>query len=85
MRTTIRIDDTLYRQVKARAAEQGRTVGKLIEDAVREAVKPRPRSTELLAPLPVFGGGGTLPGIDLTDNAALLDAMEEGEPVVVLR
>jgi hypothetical protein len=85
MRTTIRIDDRLYRQVKARAAEQGRTVGDLIEDAVRELVRPRPRSAEPLPSLPVFGGSGTLPGVDLSDNAALLDLMEEGESVVALR
>jgi hypothetical protein len=85
VRTTIRIDERLYRQVKARAAEQGRTVGQLIEDAVREAVRPRPRSTQALPPLPVFGGSGTLPGVDLSDNAALLDLMEEGEPVDAMR
>ncbi|MEO7837544.1 MAG: ribbon-helix-helix protein, CopG family, partial [Acidimicrobiales bacterium] len=38
MRTTIRIDDALYRQVKARSAAAGRTVASVIEDAVRRAL-----------------------------------------------
>jgi hypothetical protein len=85
VRTTIRIDDQLYRQIKARAAEQGRTVGDLIEDAIRESIKPKRPAAAPLAPLPVFGGSGTLPGVDLTDNAALLALMEEGEPVDEMR
>ncbi|WP_250578262.1 ribbon-helix-helix protein, CopG family, partial [Mycobacterium tuberculosis] len=34
MRTTIRIDDELYREVKAKAARSGRTVAAVLEDAV---------------------------------------------------
>jgi hypothetical protein len=29
----------------------------------------------------VFGEGGTRPGVDLDDSAALLDVMEENDPV----
>ena len=35
MRTTIRIDDELYRSVKEQAARSGRTVASVLEDAVR--------------------------------------------------
>jgi hypothetical protein len=31
--------------------------------------------------LPVFGEGGTQPGMDLDDSAALLDLMEQDDPV----
>lgn len=35
MRTTIRISDDLYRDVKALAARSGRTIAAVLEDAVR--------------------------------------------------
>ena len=41
MRTTIRIDDDLYRRAKASVARRGQTVGELIEDAVRLVLRPR--------------------------------------------
>ena len=77
MRTTIRIDEALYRRVKSRAARSGRTVSEVIEDAVREALRPRSRELREPPPLPTFGGSGVLPGVDLTSNAAVLERMEE--------
>jgi hypothetical protein len=85
MRTTIRIDEQLYRRTKARAAETGRTVSEVIEDAVRAALRPRARESTESAPLPVFGGSGVLPGVALQDNAALRDLMDEPEGVSALR
>jgi hypothetical protein len=52
-------------------------VGEFIEDAVREAIEPRPVSAADLPELPVQGGTGVMPGVDLTSNAALLDLMDE--------
>jgi hypothetical protein len=85
VRTTIRIDDDLYRRAKAKAAESGRTVGELIEDAVRAVLAPRPRSAPPVPDLPTFGGSGVLPGVDLGDAAALGDLMDEGSPTDALR
>jgi hypothetical protein len=83
MRTTIRIDDELYRSVKERAARTGRTVTAVIEDAIRLAFTlPQPRGE--LEPTPVFGGSGTLPGVDLSDNAATHELMD-GTEVDALR
>ena len=76
MRTTVSIDDGLYRRAKARAAESGQSVGSVMEDALR-ALLDRPEPGGTLAPLTVFDGSGVLPGIDLDDNAsvrAILDA-----------
>lgn len=84
MRTTIRLDDDLYRDVKAQAAREGRTVGEVIEDALR--TRDRRATTDTpLEPLPVYGGGGVLPGVDLSDNAALRDVMDAGESLDALR
>ena len=81
MRTTIRIQDDLYRKVKVRAAESGRTVGEVIEDAVRSALLPRASGSPELPRFPTYGSGGTLPGVDISNNAALLDLMEEDLPL----
>ena len=84
MRTTIRIDEDLYRRAKAQAAHAGRTVSEVIEDAVRDALRPRARDRQL-AELPVYGGSGVLPGVDLGDRGALLDRMDEPTSVDALR
>ena len=78
MRTTIRLDDELLRRAKARAAETGRTLNALIEDAVRAALATRASpNADQSADLPVSKArGGLQPGADLDDSAALLDLME---------
>jgi len=83
MRTTVTIDDDLYRDLKAQAGASGRTVGALIEDAVRESLRANERvDPGTLPPLPVFGGeGGLMPGVDLDDNASLRELMDEGIPL----
>jgi predicted transcriptional regulator len=40
MRTTVRIDDELYRAVKEQAARTGRAIGEVIEDALRRSLPP---------------------------------------------
>jgi hypothetical protein len=85
VRTTINIDEAAYRQAKARAAETGRSVREVIEDAVRDALAPRARDAVETQPLPVFGGSGVLPGVDLSSNAALLDVMDEDVQLDALR
>ncbi len=80
MRTTISIDDHLLLEAKRRAAERGQTLGELIEDHLREGFahsQPRLRSP---VKIPVYHGrSGVLPGIDVTSNASLLEAMEDGK------
>jgi Ribbon-helix-helix protein, copG family len=87
MRTTVTIDDQLYRELKARAGASGRTVGALIEDAVRDSLQAPPRSArETRRPLPVFKGKpGLMPGVDLHDNAALRELLDEGVPLLERR
>ena len=86
MRTTIRIDDALYRAVKERAARSGRTIAAVLEDAVRIGLQPSPtgsgRSRFVVKP---SGSGGLRPGIDLSSNASVRQALDEGRPLDALR
>jgi hypothetical protein len=76
MRTTITIDDQLLVEAKTRAARSGRTLGEVIEDALRQAFARRIEAAPRRA-LPVFEGGRVVPGVDLDDTAALLDVMDD--------
>ena len=82
MRTTIQIDDQLLSEAKQRAAQTGRTLKAVIEDALREALarKDAPRA-DARVPLRTFKGRGLQRGVDLDDNSSLLDLMErDGGP-----
>jgi hypothetical protein len=78
MRTTIRIQDDLAEQAKQLALRTGRTLGEVVEDALREVLTRRPVS-QRRAPvqLPRFGLGKLLPGVNLDCTADLLDRMDE--------
>ena len=78
MRTTIHLSEGLMHDLKRYAAESRQTLRSIIEDAVREVLARRRKGTKPLKPvhLPTDGKGGLLPGVDLDNNAALLDLME---------
>ncbi|MGF1667832.1 MAG: type II toxin-antitoxin system VapB family antitoxin [Acidimicrobiia bacterium] len=80
MRTTITIDDELHRKVKQVADRTGRTIGEVIEDAIQESLR-RSSVSRVASPLPVFGREGVMPGVDLADNAAMREVMDEGVAV----
>ena len=79
MRTTVRLDDNLLERARREASRRGVTLTALIEEGLlsvlrRPAGKAPPRAR---VALPISRAkGGTLPGVDLTDSAALLDRME---------
>jgi plasmid stability protein len=85
MRTTIRIDDELYREVKAKAARSGRTVAAVLEDAVRRGLAPSERPVGGRYRVHATGTGGLQPGVDLSSNAAVAELMDEGTSVDALR
>lgn len=81
-RTTITIDERLLDEIKIRAAEERTTVSALIEQDIRFAEMQHAsmanREVKSFV-LQTFDLGEPKPGVDLTDNAALLDLMESDE------
>jgi hypothetical protein len=75
MRTTVDLNDRLFREAKRRAAEQGTTLRRVIEEALR---------SYLAGPKPADGyrlrwrteRGRVLPGVRLDDRDALFDLMD---------
>ena len=77
MRTTIRLENHLIKQLKQLAHETHRTMTSIIEDAVREVIASRKkRPLKKVVDLPTSHGQGLQPGVDLDHNAGLLDLME---------
>ncbi len=77
MRTTIRLDDALLRDAKTHAAQTGRTLTAVIEDALRASLqRSRSRSERSIPVFRPARHSGLQPGVDLSDSAALLDLME---------
>lgn len=79
MRTTVRLDEGLLERARQEAARRGVTLTSLIEQGLRLVLrKPMKRSEHPFVTLPECRAvGGTLPGVDLDDSAALLDRMED--------
>ena len=78
MRTTLSISDELLVAAKRRARERGQTLGQVVDAALQRELS-EPRALAAVPPVPVFrGGSGPRPGIDLSSNRALLEALDEG-------
>ena len=71
------MDDSLLAEAKKRAADTGRTLTAVIEDALRVALSKRPPKKPRSKPrFPTYRGKGVRPGVDLDNSADLLDLME---------
>ncbi len=72
-RTTVRLPQDLLSRAKRKAAAEGRTLTSLIEDGLRLIVAGDKRDSkkERIIPRISSARGGLMPGIDLTDSAAL--------------
>ena len=75
MRTTIDIDDQLLKYAKLQAAQQGSSLRRVIEDALREFLS-RDQTESKRIKLETFSGNGLKPGVDLDNCGSLLDIMD---------
>lgn len=80
MRTTITINDQLYREAKARSALMGSTVSSFIADAVRERLATLDRGPGTVVRLPAFDGEVTTE-VDVNDTSAVMDYLDQELPV----
>jgi hypothetical protein len=76
VRTTVNIDEHLLAEAKVLAARTSRSLGAVLDDALRETLRrdsDKRHSSEFR--LPTHGTGGLRPGVDLTDKEALAELM----------
>jgi len=76
MKTTITIDDDLLTRAERTAVVSGRTLSEVVEEALRAHLIDRPQQPPFERRLVTFGGGGVLPGVDMSNNAAVRDVMD---------
>lgn len=86
MRTTVDLDEELLREVKRRAADNGRTMSETVQDLLRAslAVSPQTGGQVKRVKLITFSGQpepGMQPGVDPSDNADLREILDEAETV----
>ena len=72
-RTTVRLPEELLDRARRKAAAEGRTLTALIEDGLRLVMADKRRKAPPRRVLPRVSKatGGTLPGIDISDSAAI--------------
>ncbi len=77
MRTTLQLDDEVFRAFKRRAAERGTSLAHEIEEALRSELAGRVETAQSERyQVPTFRGTAPVPGVDLNSNAALADILE---------
>jgi len=76
MRTTLDVEDGLLRAAKRRAADEGRTLTAVIEEALRHYLRP-PRISGKPCRLKLLTKKGRpVPGVNFADRDALYERME---------
>lgn len=75
MRTTLAIDDELLEQAKARAQAAGMTLGAYVEGALRRDLASGGPSRKPVRLTVSSASGGPHPGVDLSTNRGLYEAM----------
>ena len=76
MRTTLDIDDRVLRQAKKLAAEEGKTLTLIIEEALRDRLSPRTRVRKRFKIRLLTKTGRIIPGTNLADRDLLYERME---------
>jgi hypothetical protein len=76
MRTTINIDEHIMALAKRKAVAQKKSLGEVVEDALRIAFVNRSKKSTHIR-LITAKGAGLKPGVDLDDSRSLLEIMEK--------
>jgi plasmid stability protein len=73
-RTTLTIEDDLFRRLKALAANQGKSMTALVNDLLRQALAVGPQRSTYKLDLEGWDAE-TQPGVDILDRDKLFDHM----------
>jgi hypothetical protein len=73
MKTTLNVDDSVFRLLKERAARENTTISALVETALRRFLEAD-RQPVQLRPLPTFDGGALK--IDINSRREVYDALD---------
>ena len=79
MRTTVSIDDHLLSEAKQIAVRSHRSLGQVIDDALRRMLTETSGARTTSVTLPVHGSGGLRPGVDLEDKEQLAELLGDNE------
>lgn len=81
MRTTLNISDDLLAEAKVLAVKTHRSIGAVVDDALRVLLRRQPgESVSSAWTFPTAGAGGLMPGVNLEDKEALAELL--GDNVV---
>ncbi|MBM3811031.1 MAG: hypothetical protein FJW20_05295 [Acidimicrobiia bacterium] len=75
MKTTLIIDDHVFKRLKQLSIQQSTTMSSLVDAALRQYLKTRAKPAPDMPPLPAFDGGRAL--VDVSNRDMLYQAMEE--------
>ncbi len=76
MRTTLDLDDALLHAARKRAAERGKTLTAVVEEALAALLASRPPAARKYRLRWKTHKGRLLPGVNLADRDSLYDIME---------
>lgn len=76
MRTTVNIDEHLLVAARDLALRSRRSLGDVVDDALRAMLSRAPEQVRGRVELPTDGGSGLQPGVDLEDAAALAEVLD---------
>ncbi len=76
VRTTIELDDPLFRELKQEASRRGTTLRQLVNDSLRAALARPQRKPKYKFRWKVDRGGRLQPGVRLDDRKSLFDLMD---------
>ncbi len=77
MEIELYLDDSLVAEVKSFAIETNRSLSQVVEDCLKAELLRRASEANATIKLHTSGSGGVQPSVDLSNNAALQDLMDD--------
>lgn len=78
MKTTLNLDDQLLRNAKKRASQDGVTLTRFVEDALKAKLIPAFQRGKKFKFRPILVEGNRAPNVDISNRDALYDIIDNG-------